>query len=973
MNTSFDAPGSASTENIETHPAGYIANSDFAFAYRAAGGKNFLRKFDLYETGNHFYIVGRDPRRNRVRLLTIERNPDEVRERQDVTLVKLSNDLSQYNGCKGVVIGGKPAQREWHVDFQPHDVANTRLHLWFKESNLSVNATMFKSEEIQPDKLELILENYRDMNSKLSFWKRHDGFSGLLGFAKFTDCKYLVGVTKKDVVARICGSEVFSVSSSIFLPFRNGSDEPTVTEQRYRSLFKSIDITRGFYFSYDYDLSRSLQSNMGGKPQPQRSQSSLADHGISQTFDKKFVWNFHLLRDVPAEHHCWAVYLMHGYVEQHRLSIGFNRVISLALLARRSCHFAGTRYRKRGISMLGHCANEVETEQIIIDESQGSSSGGHFFTSFVQLRASIPLFWSQPTELNFKPDVVLHSFDPLFHVTSIHFSHLLKRYGSPIHVINLIKASEETKPRESLLNDEFEKAIRLLNAGICDAQHAIGYTHFDFHYKHKRDSVGVFDELRKETEAVVNRTGIFHSGTNRWASSHPLDAPVAMCMQQQGVLRSNCIDCLDRTNVAQFYAGVKAMSLQLQALGISNTPVPMESDLPRLLMDLYSRMGNELALQYVGSVAHDKMGGTGKTTSFGLRALSKLVVSAQRYISNTFTDIEKQQAIDVFLGTFIPRPDPWTPIWAADDLSFCWNDKTNPQYAQLRRNRPPDNWWREPIAMFHSGYCMGLNTADARPMESLAAPEFLRGSSHDERRRLRLSDAGGDVSSNCSDAGVAHADRRDINAQSHKCTRTFRMMLTGIDANFDRTHAKGKYVTFEPLLDQKDPAQEKRFSTVDDGDDNTTLIFADEFSMLNRECGKPQVCARFLSGIFCITHVLSQRLQAFPTTDSSVLSLMTNLFTQRSLDRNEPPLCSDLFLKSSTRDWRLETTISSAAQHGVLKPPTYNDTHSISEHANASLKQVERCVIGVFLFYSCILNASSHSARHVSASRIRHD
>ena len=68
------------------------------------------------------------------------------------------------------------------------------------------------------------------------------------------------------------------------------------------------------------------------------------------------------------------------------------------------------------------------------------------------------------------------------------------------------------------------------------------------------------------------------------------------------------------------------------------------------------------------------------------------------------------------------------------------------------------------------------------------------------------------------------------------------MMLTGIDENFDRTHAKGKYVSFEPLLDPKDPAQEKRHSTVDDGDDDTTVIFAEEFSMLNRECGKPQVC-----------------------------------------------------------------------------------------------------------------------------------
>ncbi len=37
----------------------------------------------------------------------------------------------------------------------------------------------------------------------------------------------------------------------------------------------------------------------------------------------------------------------------------------------------------------------------------------------------------------------------------------------------------------------------------------------------------------------------------------------------------------------------------VQALGISNAPVPIDSDLPHLLMDLYCRMGNELALQYV--------------------------------------------------------------------------------------------------------------------------------------------------------------------------------------------------------------------------------------------------------------------------------------------------------------------------------------------------------------------------------------
>ena len=41
---------------------------------------------------------------------------------------------------------------------------------------------------------------------------------------------------------------------------------------------------------------------------------------------------------------------------------------------------------------------------------------------------------------------------------------------------------------------------------------------------------------------------------------------------QQGVLRSNCIDCLDRTNVAQFAYGLGGVGRQLQALGISDSP-----------------------------------------------------------------------------------------------------------------------------------------------------------------------------------------------------------------------------------------------------------------------------------------------------------------------------------------------------------------------------------------------------------------
>ncbi len=48
--------------------------------------------------------------------------------------------------------------------------------------------------------------------------------------------------------------------------------------------------------------------------------------------------------------------------------------------------------------------------------------------------------------------------------------------------------------------------------------------------------------------------------------------PPWYCLYQQGVLRSNCIDCLDRTNVAQFAYGLVAFGLQLFLLGVAESP-----------------------------------------------------------------------------------------------------------------------------------------------------------------------------------------------------------------------------------------------------------------------------------------------------------------------------------------------------------------------------------------------------------------
>ena len=69
--------------------------------------------------------------------------------------------------------------------------------------------------------------------------------------------------------------------------------------------------------------------------------------------------------------------------------------------------------------------------------------------------------------------------------------------------------------------------------------------------------------------------------------------------RQQGVLRTNCIDCVDRTNVAQYAFGALALGRQLQALGFcaASKDLDPRSSLSRQLMAIFESMGHSLARQ----------------------------------------------------------------------------------------------------------------------------------------------------------------------------------------------------------------------------------------------------------------------------------------------------------------------------------------------------------------------------------------
>ena len=64
-----------------------------------------------------------------------------------------------------------------------------------------------------------------------------------------------------------------------------------------------------------------------------------------------------------------------------------------------------SRYLKRGVNEKGRVANDVETEQIVFSDAHDGSPVQ--ISSVVQIRGSIPLFWTQEASpLNMKPDII---------------------------------------------------------------------------------------------------------------------------------------------------------------------------------------------------------------------------------------------------------------------------------------------------------------------------------------------------------------------------------------------------------------------------------------------------------------------------------------------------------------------------------------------------------------------------------------
>ncbi|KAJ1029275.1 hypothetical protein NDA13_002529 [Ustilago tritici] len=369
-----------------------------------------------------------------------------------------------------------------------------------------------------------------------------------------------------------------------------------------------------FWFSYDFDLTTSLQNKrraLENNPKPDMSPTSrsmplpttkvLSEDAeemaafpllaepypnlpLWKRADRRFWHNEHMSKDlIHAGLHAYILPVMQGYLQTVTLPIqpigqadqeeapkgSADAVLrcQMMVISRRSKERAGLRYQRRGINESGQVANFVETEQILYVLRSSTKPKSEMIgdvLSFVQIRGSIPLYWSQ-SPFSLKPPPVLERTEAEnTEACRKHFSVQVERYGS-ITCVNLA----EQGGKEGHISKAYKTAVENLKTEAASTEgkqwdkSKLHYVDFDFH---KECSGMRFENVAKligQMEEMLGQIKYYHHSVEG-----EREGKVEVLSRQTGVFRVSCLDCLDRTNVVQSAFARHVLTAQMARLGI---------------------------------------------------------------------------------------------------------------------------------------------------------------------------------------------------------------------------------------------------------------------------------------------------------------------------------------------------------------------------------------------------------------------
>ncbi|KAL8872853.1 MAG: hypothetical protein Q9174_001584 [Haloplaca sp. 1 TL-2023] len=448
-------------------------------------------------------------------------------------------------------------------------------------------------------------------------------------------------------------------------PYNRGSDSRETGLNHPCFELKKILSGGTFYYSVNFDLTNRLQDRL--------SEGSAFD---IDSLDKDFLWNAYMIdpliefrSKLSAEEKSLLdesrilTSAIRGFVVTTTISaassplksLRSNQPSNLTVISRLSCRRAGTRFNSRGIDDDGFVANFVESETVLWHPS------GLCF-SYAQVRGSIPIFWEQTTGLlpNQQKIQIIRSPEATQPAFDRHFERLELSYGT-VHVLNLMSAH---KPGEVELTTRYQYHIQRspLNQALDmdnTSEHRLLQSQFDFHAETKGS--GGYEAASLVRRLIQDRADSFAyllcgAVERQPTPAHQLQEPSqqesTVILEQEGVFRTNCLDCLDRTNLIQTIISQMAIELFLNHHSERAT-----ADFWMRHSTIWADNGDALSKIYAGTGAlkssftrHGKMSLAG--------AIADARKSATRLYINNFADQGRQNTVDILLGRLVGQSLP---------------------------------------------------------------------------------------------------------------------------------------------------------------------------------------------------------------------------------------------------------------------------------------------------------------------------
>ncbi|KAI9682058.1 MAG: hypothetical protein M1817_000112 [Caeruleum heppii] len=521
--------------------------------------------------------------------------------------------------------------------------------------------------------------------------KRVSSIAGILGMVRLRLDKYIIVITKAQPMGRIKGHMVYKVIATEFLSLRERPlHDPD--EDAYLSLLKTLLRVGPMYFSYTFDLTNSFQRQAQADPSVP----------LWKRADDRFFWNRFVQTDLidfrtggGSGSGSRQFSGQQSGVDPYILPVMFGMLritstrikstpLTFALITRRSRHRAGTRYFSRGIDDQGHVSNYNETEQILVLNDTAGGLGGYAggqngsvphspskevqVLSYVQTRGSVPVSWAEINNLHYTPQLQVRGVDTAVDAAMLHFAEQIRLYGD-IWLVNLVNQ----KGRERRVKDAYEQMIKTLvtspeegkqadavtdekfrtvEPGRRQQQHdRLHYIYFDFHNETKGLQWHRAQLLLDRLNDALGQQQYFRGVDMPGDQTGQLEVRT----QQTSVVRTNCMDCLDRTNLVQSMLARWTINRMLMDVGVLQRGESADSDaaFEDLFRNVWADNADVVSKSYSGTGAlKTDFTRTGERTKAGM--LQDFNNSITRYVRNNFLDGPRQDAFDLFLGAHLP-------------------------------------------------------------------------------------------------------------------------------------------------------------------------------------------------------------------------------------------------------------------------------------------------------------------------------